>query len=116
MTWISLLDDNETKKQLSHFYNNVSIELFGFGTEFLKVTIEKNVITYQAKHRRAPRSAALESEVPSLKQEVDFHMSQMFKKTLKRKLKEEMGWEIEVVLRDYDSPTQLAFTNVVIKA
>jgi hypothetical protein len=113
---IDLLDDNETKKQLSHFYNDVSKDLFGFGTTFLKVTIDKNVITFHAKHRRALRSAALEGEVPNLKQEVDFHMSLLFKKTLKRKLENETDWEIEAVLRDYDSPTQLAFTNIVIKA
>lgn len=111
---INSLDVNETKKNLSHIYNDVSKELFGFGTSLLKVSIETSVITFQAKHRRAPRSAALEGEVPSLKQEVDFHMSLLFKKRLKQKL-EEMDWRIEAVLRDYDSPTQLAFTNIVIK-
>ncbi|WP_185907925.1 DUF2294 domain-containing protein [Psychrobacillus soli] len=108
------LDVNETKKKLSHLYNDLSKELFGFGTSLLKVTIENNVITFQAKHRRAPRSAALEGEAPSLKQEVDFHMSLLFKKKLKQKLEKEMNWKIEAVLRDYDSTTQLAFTNIVI--
>lgn len=112
---INSLDVNEMKKQLAHLYNDVSKELFGFGTAFLKVTMEKHVITFQAKHRRATRSTALEGEVPSLKQEVDFHMSLLFKKKLKQKLEEEMDWQIEAVLRDYDSPTQLAFTNIVIK-
>ncbi len=115
VTLINSLDVNETKKKISHIYNDVSKELFGFGTSLLKVTMENNVITFQAKHRRAPRSTALEGEVPSLKLEVDFHMSLLFKKKLKQKLEEEMSWQIEAVLRDYDSPTQLAFTNIVIK-
>ncbi|QGQ48478.1 DUF2294 domain-containing protein [Metabacillus sediminilitoris] len=109
------IDSNETKKLLSHMYNDVSKELFGFGTTLLKVTVERNVITFQAKHRRAPRSVALEGEVPTLKQEVDFHMSLLYKKKLRQKLDEQTDWEIEAVLRDYDAATQLAFTNVVLK-
>jgi hypothetical protein len=109
------IDSNETKKLLSRMYNDVSKELFGFGTTLLKVTVERNVITFQAKHRRASRSAALEGEVPTLKQEVDFHMSLLYKKKLRQKLDEQTNWEIEAVLRDYDAATQLAFTNVVLK-
>lgn len=108
-------DLNETKKFLSHLYNDVSKELFGVGTTLLKVTVDKGIITFQAKHRRSQRSAALEGEVPSLKQEVDFHMSMLYKKKLKQKLSEQTDWEIEAVLRDYDSATQLAFTNIVLK-
>ncbi len=89
--------------------------MFGFGTTVLKVTVELNVITFQAKHRRAPRSQALEGEVPNLKQEVDFHMSLLYKKKLRQKLEIQTDWEIEAVLRDYDSATQLAFTNIVLK-
>ncbi|MBZ5750067.1 MULTISPECIES: DUF2294 domain-containing protein [Metabacillus] len=109
------IDSNETKKLLSHMYNEVSKELFGFGTTLLKVTIEQNVITFQAKHRRASRSAALEGEVPALKLEVDFHMSLLYKKKLRQKLEEQTDWEIEAVLRDYDGATQRAFTNIVLK-
>ncbi|UTE72486.1 DUF2294 domain-containing protein [Rossellomorea marisflavi] len=107
-------DANETKKILSHLYNDVSKELFGFGTTLLKVKIEEKIITFQAKHRRAPRSQALEGEAPHLKLEVDFHMSILFKKKLKEKLKE-IGWDIEAVLRDYDSLTRIAFTNIIVK-
>jgi hypothetical protein len=109
------IDSNETKKFLSHLYNDVSKELFGVGTTLLKVTVDKGIITYQAQHRRSQRSAALEGEVPSLKQEVDFHMSVLYKKKLKQKLEEQTDWNIEAVLRDYDSATQLAFTNIVLK-
>ncbi|WP_264195978.1 DUF2294 domain-containing protein [Metabacillus niabensis] len=108
-------DSNETKKVLSHMYNEVSKELFGVGTTLLKVSVDKNVITFQAKHRRASRSAALEGEVPSLKQEVDFHLSLLFKKKLRQNLEEHTDWEVEAVLRDYDSATQLAFTNIILK-
>ncbi|MBU5224697.1 hypothetical protein KQH89_19795, partial [Vibrio cholerae] len=66
------------------------------------------------KHPRAPRSATLEGEVPSLKQEVDFHLSLLFKKKLKEQLEETTNWNIEAILRDYDSFTQLAFTNIVL--
>jgi hypothetical protein len=112
---MAAIDSNETKKLLSRIYNDVSKELFGFGTTLLKVTVERNVITFQAKHRRASRSAALEGEVPSLKQEVDFHMSLLYKKKLRQKLEELPDWQIEAVLRDYDAATQLAFTNIVLK-
>jgi hypothetical protein len=112
---LSVIESNETKKLLSHLYNEVSKELFGVGTTFLKVSVDKNVITFQAKHRRAPRSAALEGEVPSLKQEVDFHMSLLYKKKVRQKLEEQTDWEIEAVLRDYDAATQLAFTNIVLR-
>lgn len=115
MVFILPVDSNETKKFLSHLYNDVSKELFGVGTTLLKVTVDKGIITFQAKHRRSQRSTALEGEVPSLKQEVDFHMSMLYKKKLKQKLSEQTDWDIEAVLRDYDSATQLAFTNIVLK-
>jgi hypothetical protein len=109
------IDSNETKKFLSRIYNDVSKDLFGMGTTMQKVTVDGNVISIQAKHRRSPRSAVLEGEVPSLKQEVDFHLSLLYKKKLMQKLNEETEWDIEAVLRDYDSATQLAFTNIVLK-
>ena len=99
---------------LSQVYNKISKELFGAGTTLLKVTIDQNVITLHAKHPRASRSAALEGEVPSLKQEVDFHLSLLFKKKLKEHLEVDTNWNIEAILRDYDSFTQLAFTNIVL--
>ena len=102
------------KRFLSQVYNKISKDLFGAGTTLLKVTIDQNVITLQAKHPRAPRSAALEGEVPSLKQEVDFHLSLLFKKKLKEQLEETTNWNIKAILRDYDSFTQLAFTNIVL--
>ncbi len=80
----------------------------------MKVTVDQNVISLQAKHPRASRSAALEGEVPSLKQEVDFHLSLLFKKKLKQKLEEQTNWNIEAILRDYDALTQFAFTNIVL--
>lgn len=108
-------DNNETKKLISHAYNEVSKELFGIGTISMKVSIEANVLTLQAKHRRAPRSIVLEGEVPSLKQEVDFHLSLLYKKKLRQKLEERTDWDIEAVLRDYDAATQKSFTNIVLR-
>ncbi|MBP3041911.1 DUF2294 domain-containing protein [Bacillaceae bacterium Marseille-Q3522] len=109
------LDSNETKKLLAHMYNEVSKEMFGVGTILLKVTVDFPVITFQAKHRRSPRSDALEGEAPNLKQEVDFHLSLLYKKKLLKKLTEKTDWKIEAVLRDFDAKTQLAFTNIVLK-
>jgi len=111
---VIIIDSNETKRLLSQIYNKVSKELFGAGTTLLKVTIDQNVITLQAKHPRASRSAALEGEVPSLKLEVDFHLSLLFKKKFRQQLEEQTGWNIEALLRDYDSFTQFAFTNIVL--
>ncbi|USG65586.1 DUF2294 domain-containing protein [Brevibacillus ruminantium] len=111
---MTLLDSNESKKKLSHIYNEISKELFGFGTTLLRVEIDKQIITFQARHRRSPRSAALEGEAPTLKLEVDFRMSLLYKKRLRERLEEEMGLRIEAVLRDYDAPTLWAITNVIL--
>ncbi|WP_289138001.1 Na-translocating system protein MpsC family protein [uncultured Brevibacillus sp.] len=111
---MTLLDTNEIRKRLSAIYNEIAKELFGFGTTLLRVTIENQMITFYAKHRRSPRSAALEGEAPSLKLEVDFRMSLLYKKRLRERLEEEMGLNIEAVLRDYDAATQLAITNVIL--
>jgi len=111
---MTLLDTNEIRKKLSAIYNEIAKELFGFGTTLLRVTIENQMITFYAKHRRSPRSAALEGEAPSLKLEVDFRMSLLYKKRLRERLEEEMGLNIEAVLRDYDAATQLAITNVIL--
>ncbi|PSJ68645.1 hypothetical protein DES34_102218 [Brevibacillus brevis] len=111
---MTLVDSNETRKKLSAIYNEIAKELFGFGTTLLRVTIENQMITFQAKHRRSPRSQALEGEAPALKLEVDFRMSLLYKKKLKERLEEEMGLPLEAVLRDYDAPTQWAITNVIL--
>lgn len=111
---MSLLDSNEGKKKLCQIYNEISKELFGFGTTLLRATVDGNYATLYAKHRRSPRSDALEGEAPGLKLEVDFRMSQLYKKKLSERLTE-MGLEIETVLRDYDSATQWAVTNIILK-
>lgn len=111
---MTLVDSNETRKKLSAIYNEIAKELFGFGTTLLRVTIENQMITFQAKHRRSPRSQALEGEAPALKLEVDFRMSLLYKKRLRERLEEEMGLLLVAVLRDYDAPTQWAITNVVL--
>ncbi|GEB33678.1 DUF2294 domain-containing protein [Brevibacillus parabrevis] len=111
---MSLVDTNETRKQLSAIYNEIAKELFGFGTTLLRVTIENQLITFHAKHRRSPRSDALEGEAPTLKLEVDFRMSLLYKRKLRERLEEEMGLKLEAVLRDYDAPTQWAITNVIV--
>lgn len=107
-------DTSESRKTLSHIYNEIAKELFGFGTTLLKVTIENNIITFYAKHRRSPRSAALEGEAPALKLEVDFRMSLLYKKRLRERIEEEMGLQMEAVLRDYDAATQWAITNIIL--
>lgn len=107
------LDSNETKKLLAQLYNDVSKELFGVGTTLLKVTIINQMITIQAKHKRATRSMALEGEIPSLKLEVDFHLSLLYKRKLAERLQIHFTDGIDVVLRDYDAQTQWAVTNIL---
>ncbi|ARK32237.1 hypothetical protein BkAM31D_21590 [Halalkalibacter krulwichiae] len=114
MIAIIQIDTSQNKKVLAHIYNEVSKELFGSGTTLLKVSIDQNIITFQAKHRRSPRSAALEGEDPGLKLEVDFKLSLLYKRKLKEKLEQELNLPIEAVLRDYDGATQRAFTNIVL--
>lgn len=109
------IDSNEFKKKLCHLYNEVSKELFGFGTTLLKASAENRIVTLHARHRRSPRSDALEGEVPALKYEVDFYMSSIYKKRLRERLEQEMGLQIEVILRDYDPKTQWAITNIILQ-
>ncbi|MFD1955581.1 DUF2294 domain-containing protein [Paenibacillus thailandensis] len=108
-------NSNEFKQKLSQIYNEVSKELFGFGTTLLKTGISQEAVTLYARHRRSPRSAALEGEVPTLKYEVDFYMSSIYKKRLRERLENELGLEIEVLLRDYDPATQWAVTTIMLK-
>ncbi|MED4129991.1 MULTISPECIES: DUF2294 domain-containing protein [Shouchella] len=107
------LASNDTKKLLAQLYNDVSRELFGVGTTLLKVTIANQMVTIQAKHKRAIRSMALAGEVPSLKLEVDFHLSLLYKRKLAEQLDRHFPEAIDVVLRDYDAHTQWAVTNIL---
>ncbi|WP_152640139.1 Na-translocating system protein MpsC family protein [Virgibacillus necropolis] len=109
-----LADSSDNKKQLYRIYNEVSKELVGVGTISLNVDIANDLITFRSKHRSAHRSTLLEKEVPNLKQEVDIQLSNMFKVMIKKKLEKDLDLEVEAILRDYDSRTQLAFTNVVL--
>ncbi|CAG7610485.1 hypothetical protein PAESOLCIP111_01247 [Paenibacillus solanacearum] len=109
-----LIDSNENRKKLSHIYNEIAKELFGFGTTMLKVFIDSQMITVHAKHRRSPRSTALEGEIPTLKYEVDYYMSSIYKRRIRERLEQELGLAIEAVLRDYDPATQWAITNVIL--
>ena len=111
---MTLQDTSESRKKLAHIYNEIGKELFGFGTTLLRVAIDKNIITFYAKHRRSPRSAALEGEAPALKLEVDFRMSLLYKKKLRERVEEEMGLQVEAVLRDYDAATQWAIANIIL--
>ncbi|GAF11298.1 hypothetical protein JCM19046_3103 [Bacillus sp. JCM 19046] len=109
-----ILDSNETKKLLAQLYNDVSKELFGVGTTLLKVTVANQMVTIQAKHKRAARSIALEGEIPSLKLEVDFHLSLLYKRKFAERLEAHFPGAIDVVLRDYDAHTQWAVTNLLL--
>jgi hypothetical protein len=88
--------------------------LFGAGTTLLKIEIHERFITFRTKHRRTTQSLALESELPLLKQEVDFQMSQIFKKRIKELLEQDLDMKIEVILRDYDYITQWSITEVIL--
>ncbi|MGE6376924.1 DUF2294 domain-containing protein [Peribacillus muralis] len=109
-----LIDSNETKKKLTIIYNEVCKGLFGAGTTLLKIEIDDQFITFRTKHRRTPQSLALECEVPALKREVDFQMSQIFKKRIKELLEQEFTVQIEVILRDYDYVSQWSMTEVIL--
>ncbi|MCZ0875294.1 Na-translocating system protein MpsC family protein [Peribacillus sp. AS_2] len=109
-----LTDTNESKKKLTNLYNEVCKGLFGAGTTLLKIEIDERFITFRTKHRRTPQSLALESEVPALKREVDFQMSQIFKKRMKEILEQDLNLKIEVILRDYDYVTQWSITEVIL--
>ncbi|MFD9628775.1 DUF2294 domain-containing protein [Peribacillus muralis] len=109
-----LTDSNEMKKKLTIIYNEVCKGLFGAGTTLLKIEIADQFITFRTKHRRTPQSLALECEVPALKREVDFQMSQIFKKRIKEFLEQEFDLKIEVILRDYDYATQWSVTEVIL--
>lgn len=111
---MTLLDSNESKKRMCQIYNEVSKELFGFGTTLLRATVENNIVTFVAKHRRSPRSAALEVEAPG-EAGSGFRMSMLYKKRLREKLIEDMELDIDALLRDYDSATQWAITNIILK-
>lgn len=111
---MKLLDNNESKKCIYRIYNDISKELFGFGTTNLRATIDDNLITLVAKHRRSPRSSALEMEAPSLKLEVDFRMSLLYKKILRERLEQQLALDIEALFRDYDGATQWAITNIML--
>ncbi|MBP1904403.1 DUF2294 domain-containing protein [Paenibacillus turicensis] len=113
---MTLSDSNADKKQICSIYNEISKELFGFGTTLLKagIDLDQRIITIYAKHRRSPRSTVLEGEAPILKHEVDFHMSAIYKKRLRERFEAEMELNIEAVLRDYDPATQWAITNVIL--
>ncbi|WP_248926176.1 DUF2294 domain-containing protein [Paenibacillus hamazuiensis] len=108
------VDSNDYKKKLCHMYNEISKELFGFGTTSLRAAVEPNLITLYARHRKSPRSTALEGEAPTLKHEVDFYMSSIYKKRIREKLEQEFELSIEAVLRDYDPHTQWAITNIIL--
>ncbi|WP_308215319.1 DUF2294 domain-containing protein [Sinobaca sp. H24] len=110
-------NQTETKKLLAHLYNDISIDLFGVGTTLLKVSFleSESLITMQARHKKAPRSNALEEAAPELKQQVDFRLSQLYKQRMKQRLEEDFHWEIESLFRDYDGPTQTAFTNIKLR-
>ncbi|RED58541.1 DUF2294 domain-containing protein [Cohnella lupini] len=110
------LDTNEHKKRMCQLYNEISKELFGFGTTLLRATVDGDIVTLVAKHRRSPRSDAMEKESPGLKLEVDFRMSLLYKKKFREKLETEMELSIDAVLRDYDSATQWAITNVILRS
>ncbi len=79
------------------------------------MTIDQNIVTFYAKHRRSPGSDALEGEAPGLKLEVDFRMSVLYKKKFREKLEQHMGLPIEAILREYDASTQWAITNVILE-
>ena len=103
------------KKTLSHIYNEVNKEIYGFGVIKLRINITKDMIMFCVEHNRVPALQALEKRYFALKQSVDYALFQEFKLRLGEKLKEDMHLPYSVILRDYDPDSLVAVTIVFLK-
>ena len=111
---MTLTDSSENRKKLCLIYNEVTKEIFAFGSVLVQVEIRNNTITYYAKQRRLPFLKALEETIPNFKREVDLQITNMYKVKLKEKLEKELSIKVETVFRDFDSTTLQAYTNITL--
>ena len=103
------------RKKLFRIYNDVNKEIYAFGVVEIKINLTADSITFIAKHNRVQALKVLEKRYVMLKQSVDYALFQEFKLLLKEKLIAELGLEPEVILRDYETNSQIAFTVVFLK-
>lgn len=105
----------ELKKLLSRFYNEVNKEIYGFGVNQLKISIEDNVIHFLVKHQRIVALKALELRHASTKLAVDHALHSEFKLRFLEKVEAETDLKVVSILRDYDPSTEWASTLAILK-
>ncbi|WP_054939833.1 hypothetical protein [Paenibacillus ihuae] len=110
-----LHENSEYKKLLSRFYNEVNKEIYGFGVNQLKISIEDNVILFLVKHQRVMALKALELRHTPTKMAVDHALHSEFKFRFLKIVEAEMNLKVISILRDYDPSTEWASTIVIVE-
>ncbi|MCH1640406.1 Na-translocating system protein MpsC family protein [Paenibacillus timonensis] len=105
----------EFKKLLSRYYNEVNKEIYGFGVNQLKISIEDNVIHVLVKHQRIVALTALELRHASTKLAVDHALHSEFKLRFLQKMEAKTDFKVVSILRDYDPSTEWASTLVILE-
>ncbi len=108
-------DNSEQKKLLSRVYNEVNKEIYGYGVNQLKITIEDNVILFLVKHQRVVALKALEMRHASTKMAVDHALHSEFKLRFRERVEAETALKVVSILRDYDPLTEWASTLVIVE-
>lgn len=102
------------KEQLFEIYNAVNKNIYGFGTNDVKVITVDNLIIFNAHHNRVPCLRALEENYFTLKESVDAAIMQVFKEQLQEQLSDKMNLHPKAILRDYSADTLIAVTVIVL--
>ncbi|MCI9216683.1 Na-translocating system protein MpsC family protein [Lachnospiraceae bacterium 42-17] len=102
------------KKQLFEIYNAVNKNIYGFGTNDVKVITIDNLIIFSAHHNRVPCLKALEKNYFTLKESVDAAIMKVFKEQLHEQLTNKMDIHPKAILRDYSADTLIVITVIVL--
>lgn len=110
----SQLSTGVLKQEIIKIYNSINQEIFGIGITSQKIEFSGNKVFIYATHKRIPALKILDETNRSLTANVDTLLMEANKRMLKEQLKQQLGLEVKLVLKDYDPQTEFSGTVIIL--
>ncbi len=104
----------ELKQSIMRENNLVNQLIFKVGLTEQQISLMDNKIIIIAKHKRIPVLEIIESSSDSLAEIIDRLLIDKYKELLLRNLEEKLHFNVQLILKDYDSMKEISGTIIVL--
>lgn len=104
----------QLKQNILRIYNAINMQIFQVGVQRQSVDFVGNKIVIVSVNSRVPTLKLLEAEHPDIVKQMDFLLSEQFKKRIQAALETQLGFHILAVFKDYDAESEYSGTVILL--